>query len=339
MAFRIPVILFVSAVVISVAHAVASDRADVKGGKDHPVVSRYQDSWQVAFGEQPFEGAALPLAVEFRTGKYVKAQQVEGRITRSVYVAPAGRGPFEVHRNYEDALAKAGFQKGFGCSKNDCFKGTRVQQPLLDNIARMTQVRDAQYSGGVGFLAVNSFSEPYYSWMKLARPGGEVYVILYTTRIENVSRKSGLFERTATYVEVIEPKAMETGKVVVDAAALAKALQAEGKVAVYGIYFDTDKAEVKPESKAALDELAKLLQGSPALKVYIVGHTDNQGALDYNLALSQKRAEAVAHALARTYNIESGRMAAKGVASLAPTASNDAETGRAKNRRVELVKQ
>ncbi|MCY1250051.1 putative lipoprotein YiaD [compost metagenome] len=85
--------------------------------------------------------------------------------------------------------------------------------------------------------------------------------------------------------------------------------------------------------------MGKLLQADAALKVYIVGHTDNQGSLARNMELSQKRADAVAKALAESYQIPASRLSAKGVASLAPVASNDAEEGRAKNRRVELVKQ
>jgi OmpA-OmpF porin, OOP family len=125
----------------------------------------------------------------------------------------------------------------------------------------------------------------------------------------------------------------------VTAEALAKDLQAAGHVAVYGIYFDTDKAEIKAGSEPILIEMARLLQVSPGLKVYIVGHTDNQGALGYNLDLSQRRADAVAQALVQRFGIEVNRLAAKGVGPLSPLASNDQEAGRAKNRRVELVKQ
>ncbi|MDB5848590.1 MAG: outer membrane protein precursor, partial [Rhodoferax sp.] len=105
------------------------------------------------------------------------------------------------------------------------------------------------------------------------------------------------------------------------------------------IYFDTGKSEVKAESRPQLEEMAKLLQSQPALKVYVVGHTDNQGTLDANLTLSQQRAQVVGAALASGYKIDARRIATKGVASLAPVASNAADPGRARNRRVELVVQ
>jgi outer membrane protein OmpA-like peptidoglycan-associated protein len=142
-------------------------------------------------------------------------------------------------------------------------------------------------------------------------------------------------------MQVVEGKPMEGGKVSVNlnAGEMAKSIAADGKVAVYGVYFDIDKSDVKPESKAALGEMAKLLQQNPQLKVFVVGHTDNQGALAHNVELSQKRADAVIKTLATDYKVDARRLAAKGVASYAPVASNDAEAGREKNRRVELVKQ
>lgn len=124
---------------------------------------------------------------------------------------------------------------------------------------------------------------------------------------------------------------------VIDAAAMAKGLGETGHIALYGIYFDTDKAVIKPESKPTLDEIAKLLANQPDLNVYIVGHTDNQGAYDYNLDLSRKRAASVAAALAKTYQIAPARMKTAAVGFLAPVGSNATEDGRALNRRVELV--
>ncbi len=89
----------------------------------------------------------------------------------------------------------------------------------------------------------------------------------------------------------------------VDAAAMAKGLGEKGHIALYGIYFDTDKAVIKPESRPTLDEIAKLLRGQPQLNVVIVGHTDSQGTYDYNIDLSRRRAEAVAAELAKSYKI------------------------------------
>ena len=110
-------------------------------------------------------------------------------------------------------------------------------------------------------------------------------------------------------------------------------------VEVPGIFFDFNKADLKPESKPALDELTKLLRANPSLRVWVVGHTDNVGSFDSNMKLSKDRADAVAKALSGKYGIAGERLKPHGVASLSPVATNETEEGRAKNRRVELVKQ
>lgn len=140
------------------------------------------------------------------------------------------------------------------------------------------------------------------------------------------------------WLRIIEKAAMEQ-HIVADAASFGNDLKATGHAAVYGIYFDTGKSVLKPESEAALAEIAKLLKADAGLKVSVVGHTDNVGSMDSNMKLSQARAEAVVNALAGKYGIAAARLKSYGVASLAPVASNDKEEGRAKNRRVELVKQ
>lgn len=187
------------------------------------------------------------MADRAHSASFVAPVAVEGRITRLVYFAPLGKSPIEMHRNYLQALAGAGFKAVVNCTPKD----------------------------------------------------------------------SGCDKLRFGFTD--------------------RGLAADGKIALYGIYFDTGKAEVKPASKTQVAEIAKLLKAQPALKVVLVGHTDNQGALDANLALSQQRAQAVAEALAKGHQIDAKRRAARGVASLAPVASNAAEEGRAKNRRVELV--
>lgn len=142
----------------------------------------------------------------------------------------------------------------------------------------------------------------------------------------------------AIWIRVIEKAAMKQ-HIVADAAAFANDLKATGHVAVYGIFFDTGKAVVKPESKAALDEVAKLLKADATLKLWVVGHTDSVGKVDDNMKLAQARAEAVAAELSGAYGIVAARLKGYGVGPLSPVAGNDSEDGRAKNRRVELVKQ
>ncbi|MEO8102707.1 MAG: OmpA family protein [Betaproteobacteria bacterium] len=137
---------------------------------------------------------------------------------------------------------------------------------------------------------------------------------------------------------LVEKKAMAQD-IVATAEVFSNDIRSTGHAAIYGIYFDSGKSVVKPESDAALAEIAKLLNGDPALKLNVVGHTDNVGQMDANMRLSQSRAEAVAQALVARHGIAAARLKGYGVSSLAPVTSNESEEGRAKNRRVELVKQ
>jgi len=137
---------------------------------------------------------------------------------------------------------------------------------------------------------------------------------------------------------IIEEKAMEQ-YVLADAEALAQEINLTGKVAVYGIFFDTGKAAVKPESKPAFEEITKLLKKDPSLKIYVVGHTDSVGRFDANMDLSRRRAEAVVNVLVKQYGLNPGRLKAHGVGPLVPASANSTDEGRSKNRRVELVQQ
>lgn len=138
-------------------------------------------------------------------------------------------------------------------------------------------------------------------------------------------------------VWIVEEEEMEQ-VIVVDAKSMMSDINAQGRVALYGIYFDFDKSEVKPESDPTLKEISKLLSENPKLKLYIVGHTDNVGDFSYNMKLSQSRAEAVVKVLVSKYNVDKNRLTPAGVGPLAPVTANDTEEGKAKNRRVELIK-
>ncbi len=136
----------------------------------------------------------------------------------------------------------------------------------------------------------------------------------------------------------IEKKSMDQ-VVVADARAMGNDILANGHVSIYGIYFDTGKSDIKPESDAALSEIAQLLKNNMSLKLYVVGHTDSDGTFDANMKLSKERAEAVAQALTTRYGIAPDRLKSYGVGSLSPVVSNASEAGKQKNRRVELVEQ
>lgn len=165
-----------------------------------------------------------------------------------------------------------------------------------------------------------------YVYVKYVKDGMEIWV------------EVSMYDGRSYSITLIEKGEMKQD-VVADAKTMAADISVSGKVAIYGIYFDFNKADVKPESEPALKEIAQLLQQDAKLKLYVVGHTDNVGGLDYNMKLSQQRADAVVKELVSKYKIAPDRLKAGGVGPLAPVTSNDTEEGKAKNRRVELVKQ
>jgi outer membrane protein OmpA-like peptidoglycan-associated protein len=236
-------------------------------------------------------------------------QKLEGKTMQWHYDMPEGRSSLEVFKNYEQALKAAGFETVFACAEATC----------------------GDYSGPVQTWqgAANSFvqSKSRYTLTKLNRAEGTVWAAVYITQV-------GL---ALTKVIVVEEKAMDTGMVKVDAAALKKGLEDNGFIAVYGIEFDTGKATLKPSSSAAFEEVKKLLDGSPELKLYVVGHTDDVGQESANVALSNSRAAAVVQELTTKYKVAKNRLKSAGVGPYSPVASNRSEAGRAKNRRVVLV--
>ena len=304
----------------------------IEGAQDHPLLTRFENSKLVGYDVKEFDEIALPagkiILDKENKQQFEKSVSVEGKITRIAYNYPKDRSALEVMRNYQTALEKAGVKPVFSCVKEAC--GEEFGGKMLGRL-------------GSNFVKGEDTWSPFNNGRNASRyllstgvrsDGSEVYVALYV--VQPVEDHNG-----GVYLEIVEPKPMESGKVAARLAAedMAKGIASEGKVAIYGVYFDTGKADIKPESKAALAEMAKLLQKDPALKVYIVGHTDSQGVLAGNVTLSQKRADAVSQALSSEYKIDARRLSAKGVASFAPVSSNDNEPGRVKNRRVELVKQ
>jgi len=162
--------------------------------------------------------------------------------------------------------------------------------------------------------------------LKVVKNGMEVWAHVYAS-------SNGSYT-----IHLIEKQAMNQD-VIADANSMANSIKESGKVAVYGIYFDTGKSTLKPESQPTLQEITKLLKADPNLKLYVVGHTDNTGAFDANMKLSMDRAGAVVNALVSQFSVNAARLRACGDGPTSPVASNDKEEGKALNRRVELVKQ
>ncbi|WP_256354355.1 MULTISPECIES: OmpA family protein [unclassified Variovorax] len=134
-----------------------------------------------------------------------------------------------------------------------------------------------------------------------------------------------------------EPMPGPSGQVF-SAAELGRSLDVNGKVVIGGVMFN-DRDHLDPSSKPALDQIGKLMKLRPGLRLHVVGHTDNIGALAGNREISKRQAHAICVALVVDYGIERNRLTANGMGSLSPMVSNQSSRGRARNQRVELVAQ
>jgi OmpA-OmpF porin, OOP family len=256
-----------------------SPEQDVKGSKDHPLLTRmpdffisgYKDS---EYGSYRFNGAdGKPVAVEGHT------YFIEYHLNKGA----AEPGELKIRRNIQAALKKIG--------------GSVIFDSDFNKTSTIVVKKDGKET-----------------WVKV-----DSYPTLYR-------------------LNIVEREEMKQ-EVVANADAMGNDINSTGHVSVYGIYFDTGKAEIKPESDTAIAQISLLLKNNASLKLYVVGHTDNVGTIDANMKLSKDRADAVVNSLVVKYGVAATRLKAYGVASLAPVAVNDTEDGRAKNRRVELVKQ
>jgi outer membrane protein OmpA-like peptidoglycan-associated protein len=253
---------------------------DVKGSKDHPLISRMPDFWISEY-----------KVSEYDSYKFIGADKkpliIEGHKYSILYKITSGSadpGALKIIRNVQDALKKIG------------------GKVILDD-------------------AFNKLST-----IMVRKDGKETWI--------EARAYSGIMYR----ITIVEREIMKQ-EIVADAKAMGTDINNTGHVSVYGIFFDTGKSELKPESDSALIQISKLLKSNATLKLYVVGHTDNVGTLESNMKLSNDRAIEVAKALVLNYGIDNERVQSYGVGSLAPVASNDTEEGKAKNRRVELVKQ
>lgn len=303
---------------------------------DHPLVGRYQGAELLAMHGSDFDEVALiasPIPDRGRQPGDRGWLTLEGKSSLYYYRLPAGRSSLEVLRNHQATLEGNGFTTVFTCatSNGSCY------QPRPGRLANTAPFDFAlAYDAAPelprleGDFIRNYFGEnARHLLARRSGPDGEVHVSL---TVSEHSRGNHAF------VRVVESAAMQGGRIeVVTAGQMKQALDDAGRIDLYGIHFDFDQARVKPESTATLDEIASMLRSDASLTLQLVGHTDNQGGAQYNLDLSRRRAEAVADAL-RSRGIEGSRLDTRGAGAGEPVASNDSEDGRARNRRVELVR-
>ena len=311
---------------------------DAPNTKDYPGMPRYEGSTillqsQQKFGELGLQinGLSSPASADPK-----EVRKVEGRVHRTTYVllnlAKGKRSTLEMARNYEQAFKDLGFESIWSGGQAEIRNGPPKQYyslPELDNQLLTTGVKDRRYfcmeKGGL-FAAIY-FSARSWEHVMPAKSEANPWKTDVTIPEESI----------VIQVDFVDTRPMEEKMVMVSAAEMQKSISASGKVALYGIYFDFNQAELKPESAPTLTEMAALLKAEPNLKVLVVGHTDNVGAFEFNQDLSTRRAKAVAAELTAKYGIATDRLTPLGASFMAPVSTNSTDEGRKLNRRVELV--
>lgn len=232
---------------------------------------------------------------------------VEGRLFTTEALGK-GASFFGVQKTYEKLVKDLG-----GVT---VYEGTG--QPIADNKLQFPDPRfRAQYRVAEDQMGVYMVKTPTSEvWVEVYRPWGD--------NSENY------------WLTIVEKKGLEVNVQAIPADEMRRALDANGRVALY-VNFDTDKSSIRPDSQPIIAEIVKLLNNNPELNVVVEGHTDNVGGGPRNETLSEQRANAVAGAL-MAQGIAMSRLTPKGLGATKPLADNSTEDGRAKNRRVELVK-
>jgi OmpA-OmpF porin, OOP family len=280
---------------------------DLAGSSDHPLLTRFPDSVIVNYRQTAYDEYELPLGKHLGREGFARSEKVKGKYTGTEYLVPEGHSVIEVFENYQQALAQAGYETLYSC------------------------VKVPECGDGLGrYMGAAWYNDSRYIAAKGGDPAAPTYVAIFVHK-RGSSNTLGVFQR------IVETRPMKTGQITASAADISQALAAQGKFALYGLYFDTNKAVLKPESDAALEQVAQVLKGNPSLALYVVGHTDSTGQVAANVELSERRAAAAVKALVERYGIPASRLTSKGVGPFAPVGGNKTEEGRAKNRRVELV--
>ncbi len=243
-----------------------------------------------------------------------KIVAVEGKVARSMYSLDATDlrryTAIAFQRNYENAILALG---GVKISK------TAYTDEVVDAFGGR-ELLDKHYHGTCS--GIDCDNNTY-----LLRQGDKEYWVQVSTGAIPLHG----------YIVVLQRRVMKQSVGFLDASAMKQAIDAHGRVALH-INFDVDKATLRPDAQPLLEEINKLLNADPALKLSIEGHTDNSGTAMHNQELSTARARSVLGALVGL-GIDPSRLQSRGFGQGAPVASNGTEAGRAKNRRVELVKQ
>lgn len=313
--------------------------ADLNGLADPSGTKRYSGSVLVYRDDVAYDEVKFPSGKVRDVAENYPARARSGKRVSLQYTLPAARSSLEVIRNYQQQAQGDGFSPVFECAGDSCGAGNGQLKYSIVSAILPSRFFDQVGESSAAACGSYGVSTIRYALLENKASGATLAVAAANPEISSVYCADSYKNQLTVWVTRVEPEIREQTMVALSANDMAKSIDVDGRVALYGIYFDTGKADVKPESKASLDQIGELLRQRPELKLHVVGHTDNVGGFESNTALSKRRAESVVTALASSYGVGRARLTGNGVASLAPVKTNTTDEGRAKNRRVELVLQ
>lgn len=299
-------------------------QTDKSGCEDHPVITRYPGAVTEYCDTKNHSEFAVATGPETGYRTISEWTNVAGKQTRIYYSLKGDKIVSEVYQNYLTALKKS----EFNLLANKMHQERNVSTDVGGNTWLNTFYKSNPFPSNVG-IKINMGSGSLGGTFYIAAKKGNVYIA--------VSGKRYSDNETVVLLDVIETEEMEDNLITVNADFIADKLFKEGKIALQGILFDHNKATIKDESKPLLEEIAKFLKANPAVVIFVVGHTDMTGEVQYNIDLSNQRAKAVIDYLINNYQIAGSRLSPYGVGPLSPVDNNTSESGKANNRRVELV--
>ena len=304
-------------------HALAQRTTDIKGGKDYPLVTRFDNSVIEYYKETKWDSYKLPVFTDnIKRPNYKKPLELEGKVIRTQYSVSADNNPAYVMKNFEKAF------------KSNNYKILLKGKPGED-FEEGAAGFNGDFYGSMKGLNLDKFRYAY----EPTGDGNKAIIIAKTNKqgkdIYIVEVVGGFSNTTLITQDIIEVEEADTGKVSVKD--INDKIANDGHIAIYSIHFDTGKATIKPESDEVIKNIADYLKNHPSQKYLIVGHTDNVGDFDANMKLSLERSQAVINELINKYKADAKQLKAFGDGPTAPIADNKTKEGRAKNRRVEIV--
>ncbi|MBQ4827989.1 OmpA family protein [Alteromonas sp. MMG017] len=297
---------------------------DIKAS-DYPGIGRFPNANIKQYSNASYAKGLLPLtANSYENPSEFKKQKVAGDRTTIIYDVPSDTNATvsEVLYSLEAGLKKQGFDVHLSCLAESQFEecGYFLHQQIVTEKTAKSRFQSFKNfynlnKATVGMLSATKGAESV--WMVVAKS-------VYSPNIQYA-------------VDVFKQSDLQLKEMVLTSGKIAKDVHESGRAVLSGIYFEYNSATLTEQSDSSMEAIASYVKANANSAFYIVGHTDTKGSYQYNISLSQARADAVKAALVERFKVKGTQLTSVGIGFVSPATENNTDTGRAKNRRVEIV--